>query len=177
MYHLQSISLSSPATSINFNSIPTQFNHLQIRMSGRTNRGSSTMGYIYLRFNGDTGNNYSTRNMYGQGSSVSGEGYSSQPYIFAGLFSGDTGTANCFGVSVIDILEYTKTDRNKTIKAISGYNQNTTDSNSQIRAMSGSWMNLNSITSISLFEVGGNSFQQYSKFDLYGISTSSQSGA
>jgi hypothetical protein len=60
------------ALSVTFSSIPSTYTHLQIRGLARTPSGNDQ---IDLRFNGDSGNNYSMHGLSGDGASVASEGY------------------------------------------------------------------------------------------------------
>jgi hypothetical protein len=55
------------ALSVTFSSIPSTYTHLQIRGLARTPSGNDQ---IDLRFNGDSGNNYSMHGLSGDGAST-----------------------------------------------------------------------------------------------------------
>ena len=55
------------SSSISFSSIPSTYKHLQIRS---INLSSSTDNNILMRFNSDSGANYSRHYVYGDGASV-----------------------------------------------------------------------------------------------------------
>ena len=155
------------ASSVTFSSIPSTYKHLQIRAISRTSGTPSATNYnlLHLQFNGDTGNNYSTHRFEGNGSSVSATGSGNQPIINGGIGSGSLQSTNVFGTSIIDILEYTNTNINKTTRGLGGGDGN---GDGVIAFLSGSWRNTAAITSITLFPQA-NSFVQYSQFALYGI--------
>jgi hypothetical protein len=71
-----------------------------------------------------------------------------------------------YGVGVIDLLDYTNTNKYKTKRAISGLDVN--GSGGGIDIDSSLWMNTNAVTSIKLFPDVG-SLVQYSTFALYGV--------
>jgi hypothetical protein len=74
-------------------------------------------------------------------------------------------TANIFGVGISDILDYANTNKHKTIRSISGHDQN---GSGFVFLFSANWRNTNAITSIKLFPAAG-SFAQNSTIALYGI--------
>ena len=153
------------AASVTFAAIPTGYKHLQIRSISRDSSG--TISQQYLRFNGDTGTNYSIHTLTGNGASAgtAGSAGANQPYINCGIKSGPSDLANSFGVSVIDILDYADTTKNKTVRTLSGVDLN---GSGYVWMSSGAWRNTNAITSIVLIpEVS--SFVQYSQFTLYGV--------
>jgi hypothetical protein len=75
-------------------------------------------------------------------------------------------------VIITDILDYTNTNKNKTIKSISGYDKN---GGGAVMISSGAWYNTSAVTQINCYESANSA--QYSRIDLYGISISSATGA
>jgi predicted patatin/cPLA2 family phospholipase len=73
--------------------------------------------------------------------------------------------ANIFGAGVIDILDYANTNKYKTVRALSGHDNN---GSGYVNFESGLWMSTSAITSIKLF-TAGNVYAQYTQFALYGI--------
>lgn len=157
---IATVSVSSSTSPIEFTSIPSDYKHLQLRFIAKSDSADLD---VWARFNSDTGNNYSRHRIYGDGASVSVDTEASTSAI---VTFGRTGSGtNNFGTNVVDILDYTNTNKYKTTKSLYGR-----DSNGSGFAMfsSGLWMNTNAITSISVFPQSGN-FNQYSHFALYGI--------
>jgi len=154
---------SGGSSSISFTSIPATYKHLQIRNLARCDRTVTYTSNI-IRFNSDTTNsNYSQHELMGNGSTASaGGGGSSAIYT---LIPGTSTTSNVFQGEVIDILDYQNTNKNKTVRILSGYDAN---GSGVIFFGSGSWMNISAITSITLTATSGNIIQ-YSSFALYGI--------
>ena len=155
------------AANITFSSIVGTYSHLQVRGIGRTsfNNGSDAAGLI-IRFNGVTTNAYSYHNLIGNGTSASATGYASQTEPQPAYVSAAGQAANVFAASIIDVLDYANTNKNKTVRVLSGIEQNATIS--IITLGSSMWNNTNAITSIELKPGAGN-FVQYSSFALYGI--------
>jgi hypothetical protein len=145
------------AATVDFTSIPSTYTHLQIRGIAYCNSGVS----LRLRINSDSGSNYSTHYLNGNGSSTGAGGAASQTSMFAGSAGN---TANIFGGNVIDILEYTSTSKYKTIRTLSGIDSN---GGGFVQFMSGAWLNTSAITSIAIY--GESDLNQYSSFALYGI--------
>jgi hypothetical protein len=56
--------LSSPAASITFSSIPATYTHLQIRGIARS---TAAAGNVSIAYNSDTGSNYAGHDLYGDG--------------------------------------------------------------------------------------------------------------
>jgi hypothetical protein len=148
------------SATISFTSIPSTYQHLQLRFSASSN----TVSGLRIRFNSDTGSNYAWHQLYGTSTTVIAGSGASQASI---ALSYDNKADVSFPVpGVTDILDYANTNKNKTIRALSGTEQNNSDG--LIIYRSGLWMNTSAITSISIFLDSG-SFNQYSSFALYGI--------
>lgn len=157
---------SGGQSTVEFTSIPSTYKHLQIRAIGRG--GNSDVGTTYtLRFNSDSSSSYSYHRLLGTGSVVSviGGGSTSEMYLYAGL-TGANANSNVFGVSVWDILDYSSTTKNKTVKYTGGLDNN---GSGFVGLGSGGWFNTSAVTSIRLATDGGTNFTQYSSFALYGI--------
>ena len=150
---------SGGQSTVSFSSIPSTYKHLQIRYIGRTSSNQNTI----MRFNGDTGTNYSLHFLYGQGSSTGAAAETPQTYIYTDVLTGST---TGYTAAVIDILDYTSVNKNKTVRSLSGQDLNGTAS--YVFYSSGVWRNSSTaITSITFY--GGANYDQYSSFALYGI--------
>jgi hypothetical protein len=162
---------SGGLSSITFAGIPTGYSHLQLRMSARGTKASSGDD-IYLQFNGDTsssGNYYGYHQLYGNGSSVSSNvSGATYPGIIPAYLTAANNMSNNFGASVLDILDYNSTNKNKVIKSLSGWDDN---GSGYILLRSGMWQPSTpaGITSITLFYNSGGSFAQYTSIALYGV--------
>ena len=144
----------------------SNYQHLQIRYSARSTRGSTTDDF-YVRFNGDTGANHSQH--YIRGSGTATESANLQTSAIDGVFqyqalTGSTNTATSFAAGVIDILDPFETTKYKTTRTRTGF----TGSLSRILFESGLWMSTDAVTSITLDGYLGN-FVADSRFSLYGI--------
>lgn len=153
-------------SSIDFTSIPSTYKHLQIRGIGRLTTASSGASNIGVRFNSDSGTNYSYHILSGRTSSAAsgGAGNSNQMYL-PDMIIRDGSTANAYSGFVIDILEYANTNIYKTIRALSGWDSN---GDGKIALTSGNWRNTAAVTSITLVPES-DLYKQYSQFALYGI--------
>jgi len=149
---------SGGVASVNFAAIPTEYKHLQIRVTQLNSTTASTI----LRINGDSGSNYSRHYLYGSGSVAGSAGVGSQTGIPVVYNESTTYAA----VGIIDILDYRSVIKNKTVRSLEGYDAN---GSGYLFFYSGSWMNSSSaITSLTLSPDGG-TFNQFSSFALYGV--------
>ena len=158
---IQTVTVGSGGVSnLTFSSIPSTFTHLQIRYIARN---SSLASNTIMRFNSDSGSNYSTHYLVGNGSSASSGAEVNSAYIYTDILSQ---TSTYFSPTVIDIFDYANTNKYKTSQALSGMDMN---GSGTIWQVSGSWRNTAAITSITLSIGAGFNFAQYSHFALYGI--------
>jgi hypothetical protein len=161
---IQTVTVGSGGqSSVSFTSIPSTYKHLQVRAIGRDDTAPSDARYT---FNSDTGSNYSFHLLVGNGSTAASYNATSQTFLRGAPYC-DTST-NVFGAGVTDILDYQNTNKYKTVRTLTGL-ENNTSTYSQIQFYSGLWMNTSAITSITITPSGGGVWTQYSSFALYGV--------
>lgn len=146
------------SSSVSFSSIPSTYSHLQIRVMTLTT-GVNTD--VLMRFNSDSGTNYSQHYLYGTGAAASSGGAASQTYAPLGIEGGTSAP----GVAVCDVLDYKNTSKYKTVRSLSGDDQN---GSGYLFMYSSAWLNTNAISSITITP-GAGVFNQYSSFALYGV--------
>jgi hypothetical protein len=156
---------ATTASSISFTSIPSTYRHLQLRLFARAIQGNNSDGVI-MRFNSDTGNNYTLHWLSGDGSSASALGIAPYGGIRLGQLSADNAPTGTLGANVVDVLDYANTNKYKTGRALGGYDAN---GFGQVMLTSGVWMNTAAVTSITMTVTGGTGFQQYTHAALYGV--------
>jgi hypothetical protein len=145
--------LGSAAASVTFSSITGTYTDLIIICNM-----SNTVGNIdfTLRFNGDSGTNYSKTQLFGTGSAA-GSNNQSGATFFGGV--GIIGTT--IGTSIIHLNNYSNTTTNKTILA-RGNGENF------VMANVGLWRNTSAINEVIIGTVSNN-ISAGSTFTLYGI--------
>lgn len=150
---------SGGQSSVTFSSIPSTYKHLQVRaMHLYTGSGAN----MVLSYNSGAFNNVISHYTYGNGSSVTSSADSSTAII--SLQSGATTTDFC--VAIYDILDYTNTSKNKTLRGLVGQDRNGSGAVAMISALA---TNTSAINALTFTYAGGPSFQQYTQFALYGI--------
>lgn len=148
---------SGGTQSVSFTLIPSTYKHLQVRIMGSTSINDSPALY----FNGDTTDmNYWTHTLIGNGSNAYSWSVNSNyiPY-YAG-----TGTSK--SATIIDILDYTDTNKKKTSRVLGGYDAN---GSGAVFLQSLLWSNTARISTIRLRASSGTVWDQYTNFALYGI--------
>jgi hypothetical protein len=161
-----SLTSSGSTNLIEFTSIPSTYAHLQVRIFSRSAR-SAADDTVYIRLNSDSSSSYSWHRLRGDGSSASAGGYYPDGIMFAGATPGASATSGIFGTSVVDILDYKNTSKNKTIRSLGGYDAN---GSGMVELYSGSWNSTAAVTSLTFANyASGNNFVAGTIFALYGI--------
>jgi hypothetical protein len=160
--------------SFEFASIPQNFTHLQLRITGRSRNTSGSFATIYGGFNGQVFGpaNYANHTLFGDGASPSTSSSISQGQLNIGQFIWSAVLANVQSSVLIDVLDYTNTNKNKTVRYLGGW-----DANGSGRALFGSalWMQTAAINTITVLPDAG--FAEFTRADLYGITSSQVTGA
>lgn len=149
------------ASSVTFSSIPSTYKHLQVRS---ISLASSSQLSIRAQFNGDTGGNYAWHTLYGDGAGAYAN-YNGATQNYIGSFARGGTSGSIFGASVVDILDYSNTSKNKTTRSLSGVDAN---GSGIVWLSSGLWQSTAAISSILLYPESG-TLSQYTTFALYGI--------
>lgn len=161
---------SAGISSITFDGIPAGYKHLELRIFSKTDRATFGEDLIYGRFNGDINANYAWHFLNGDGASATTGNSSSSS---AGFYAGESTAAGTtgFGATILTILDYADTSKNKTTKTLTGLDFNGTVAGygGQITLTSGLWQSTSAITSINLRPNVGTQYVQYSQFALYGV--------
>jgi hypothetical protein len=163
---IASLSGTGSSGTISFTSIPSTYKHLQIRYNARCASGAITDHYIKL--NNDSGSNYSRHWMFAldSGGPYTSQASTTTPPSMGYVQGYDT---NPTTGAIIDILDYQSTSKNKTIKYITGGDEQSTSSQGAMVIGSALWMNnTNAINQIDITLASSN-FSTSSTFSLYGI--------
>lgn len=159
-------------STITFSSIPLTYTNLQIRYIARATNAATFANIVSAKFNEDKPNpNYYERHrLNGRGDNLvysdSRVGSSSN----FGFVAGGGTISNNFTSGIVDILDYTSTNKNKTIRIFSGIAGQSVDTNNDIALFSSLYFPSPSaaITRIDL-TIQDTNFAQHSQFALYGI--------
>jgi hypothetical protein len=150
--------LGSLQTEITFNSIPATYTDIVLIFNGV--RGSGPDLDLCLRFNGDTGNNYSVTTLRGNGTAAISYRQSSQPVMSLGVITLDRTTLKA------NIMNYANTTTYKTVVG----RQDSINSTYGMQANVGLWRDTSAINSITIRnQVGFGSFETGCVATLYGI--------
>ena len=161
---LQNAVLTTSTPSVSFTGLGsyTDYEHLQIRMTGRSDRSSDDEN-LQIQFNGVTTASYANHFLQSTGSIAHGN-VTSNTGIWARNLTAASSTANAFGAFVIDILDFNSVDKNTTVRTLGG-----STSQNFIAISSGAYFSTDAITSVELSTQFSNNFVTGSRFSLYGI--------
>lgn len=172
---IQTVTVGSGGqSSVSFSVIPSTYKHLQIRAFTQTNRSTYNVDSFGIELNGVSSSSYVTHYIQsqnqGNGTVVAGYNPLSGSFNPIGETTTVSGTGG-FGIAVIDILDYANTNKNKTLRILSGADANGLASGycPTIQLSSGLFLSTSAISSIILFPTYSTLFTQYSSFALYGI--------
>ena len=147
------MTLGSSVTSVTFSSIPATYRDLILITDGSVTVSAQN---LRLRFNADSGNNYTGVLMFGTGSSTGSVSYPAGPQVdVGGLFTTQTNV-------ITSIMDYSATDKHKTI--LSRYS----NAGNEVGAFASRWASTSAITSLQAF-ISGNAFVSGTTLSLYGV--------
>lgn len=157
--------LSSAQGSVTFSSISGNYTDL-VLVTVTTGDRASNVDSLAIRFNSDTGSNYSYTYLAGEVNTgvISGRA-SNQTNIWCGNFTSNN--VNNPSSVIIQIQNYSNTTTNKT--TLSRGNPMAGGGYTAVNANVGLWRNTAAITSVTVRSETGNNFKSGSTFTLYGI--------
>jgi hypothetical protein len=158
--------LGSSAASVTFSGLGTSaaaYKHLQLRMVTKSTNANSD---ITFTFNGST-TGYANHLLDGNGSNVSSQNNINTAAIMGYNLTTGSGSANIYSATIFDLLDFSSTSKNKTVRILYGQNDSAFG-NTHIGLMSGLWVSTSAVTSIA---INGNatSLAAGSRFSLYGL--------
>ncbi len=151
--------LGSATSTVTFSSISGSYTDLVFVFSGNT----SAIANSFLRFNSDTGSNYSMTWMAGTGSAAASGRETSQTRLLIDVY----GYANPSNITnkVMSIQNYSNTTTFKTVLGRANNSAAGTD------ALVGLWRSTSAITQIDILTLSATTFSVGSTFTLYGIAS------
>jgi hypothetical protein len=162
---LQTQTLTSATASVTFSSISQAYTDLVLVING----GSTNRGAPWLRFNSDSGSNYSNTALVGNGTAAtSNRSTSESVYYYGGWIVGFQ--TSLTGNAIINIQNYSNTTTYKT--AINRFNL----ASGELEAITGVWRSTAAINSITLSLNAADTYLIGTTFTLYGISNAGDIG-
>jgi len=154
---IETVTLGSTTSSVTFNVSGTASLYTDLVLVSSALSAGTTQT-IMMRFNSDSGNNYSFTYLYGNGTSALTGRASNVSFAVGG-----TASATNAAVNIVNIMDYSNATTNKTSIDRRGNASLYTFSDVSL------WRNTSAITSISLQPENSQSFATGSTFRLYGI--------
>ena len=161
---IQTITLSSNATSVTFSGIPSTYTNLQIR-GVATMLSAQSLTCRLGSGSTDTGSNYNKHALWGNSAGVQSAGYSGSYFNIYGYTTGVDATAPA--AFVMDIVDYKNTNKFKVAKSLAGQAKNAIYG--EMSVTTGLWRSTSAVDTITIFTEGGDSMKPNSTFALYGI--------
>jgi hypothetical protein len=158
---LATTTTSGSTATITLSSISGAYTDLILVGDGRNNAGGS--GW-YIRFNGDTGSNYSWTDLEGDGSTAASYRGTSVNLIYTSY--NNTSIGNSQSNQILQLNNYSNTTTYKTV--LSRTNAATSNAFPGTNAGIGMWRNTAAITSITITSSGSYMIDG-TTFSLYGI--------
>lgn len=143
--------LAASSSSVSFASVPQGYRDLVLVAS------TTTTGEDGIQVNGDTGSNYSTVQMRGNGSATGSVSFTDTLIAPSTQISVPSGTLKQWSIQIMD---YSATDKHKTFLTRFG------SASVQVQAQANRWANTSAITSIRIMNA---TYDAGSTFTLYGI--------
>ena len=159
-----SVVSGTSTNTISFTSIPSTFKHLQLRITQQT---SAYDVWNIIEFNNDTtATNYYSHRLFGTGANPLEIQAGNNNYVYYEATTGHSTTS--MAGQVIDILDYTNTNKNKVVRHLSGHDNNGTGI---LWFGSVNWNSTAAINrlDIKLFDSTGKYYTADSTFALYGV--------
>lgn len=169
-FPIASSTLTSTTSSVTFSNIPQTYTHLELRYIAKGTTTSSG-DFVVLRINADgNANNYVTYHFVsGTGSSISAGGQLTgvDGAVRLGNITTASGSYSStnFATGIISINDYKNTNKYKTVRVISGYDQNGAGN---LAMFSGMYLSKSAITTLTI-SPNTNNLRTGTSAVLYGI--------
>jgi hypothetical protein len=174
---IASATTSGSDASITFSSIPQGYTQLQVRCLVRSASAATygTTDTLAMYVNVDGSTTYPHHEVAGGDGSDGGTNFAgANTTLYSavlGWMATSSSNTSVFSSHIVDVLNYTSTTQNKTLRIFSGYEDNRNNFGyGETRLGSALYKtNTNPITSLTFFVYSAANFAAYSQFSLYGI--------
>jgi hypothetical protein len=169
--HIAHDSLSLPASSVTWSSIPTDgtYDHLMIKASIRSVQTNTYFDTIQMRFNGVSTNVYSDTLLYAQTTAPASSQNGARSDLTGAWWPAADATADTFGCLTVWIPHFASSNYKQVIMSSSGANATTSGDNWRIGVSGGLYAQTTAISSVEIKSGYAANHAQYSTFDLYGL--------
>ncbi len=170
--HIAHDSLSLPASSVTWSSIPTDgtYDHLMIEASIRSTQTSTYFDTIQMRFNGVSTNVYSDTLLYAQTTTPASSRNGARSDLTGAWWpAADVADANTFGCLKIWIPHFASSNYKSVIMSSTGAHATTSGDNWRIGVSAGLYAETTAISSVEIKSGYAGNHAEFSTFTLYGI--------
>lgn len=159
--------LTTDTSVVTFSSIPQTYTDIIVIFNGMI---TGDAWFLTLRFNGDTGTNYSTTLIEGSGSTAVSERLTNYAPGIVNSYSYANMSYDEGGIIKFNIMNYSNSNTYKSV-LLTGGNANSAARAPGVAAAVGLWRNTNAITSISIqsYLSSGINIKSGATITLYGI--------
>jgi hypothetical protein len=161
--HIATANGTGSSDQIFFNSIPQDYKHLQIRY---TARNSSAGLAASMHMNSVTASVYARHDLFATGTGLSSNGSANRNRL-EGVVIATPSVSSVAAAGIIDILDYSDSSKNTTVRMFNGRYENNT--NRSVALRSGLYNQTTPVTSLRIFTDNAGNFTNISRFSLYGI--------
>ena len=170
---IATVTAAGGETSLTFSSIPSTYKSLQVRWIARDTNTATALrdGGLTWTFNNDSTSNYAGHFLYGNGSTATAGAettHAGYQFTGGGCVTSYGSNTTIYGAGIMDIVDYTSTSKNKTIKTMDGSDANAASTNFKIWLESILYIATTTISSIQI-QPPYTAFAAGSTFALYGI--------
>jgi len=151
--------INATGTTATFSSIPSTYKSLQLRYMFNDAGGNTP----YIRPNADTSSVYANHSIDGNGATAYAQNSVGGGNGFINMWGTSTSSTQFMG-GITDIIDYADTSKFKTIRSITGYDNN---GSGAVSLTSNLWRSTSAISSLVIVCPGG--FVSGSTLALYGI--------
>jgi len=154
------------ASEVTFSGISSSYTHLQLRFYAPNLPQVSNSLCMRVGNAGISASSYTFHGLFGYANGAVGavtrpnESQIEIHYLPAGTTTPVVG--------VVDILDFANTNKNKTVRSLTGHDDNSSSNSGQVWFVSGAWLSNSAITDVRLYHSSGN-LPQYTRVSLYGI--------
>lgn len=162
---IASQTLGSDSASVEFSSISGAYTDLRLVVVGRTSHTSDNSEALAIRLNSDSGSNYSSTRLQGNGSTATSDRTTSQSYMFCARINPSHNSNTSPSTAILDFMTYSNTNVFKTVLAASATSAEQVSVDRSVAL----WRSTNAITTITLTSARGANFKSGTTFSLYGV--------
>ena len=152
---------------VDLSNISQSFAHLRVLCHLRGTYAGTGLS-LRMRFNDDTTGPYDRQVQFANNATITAGETLGGTFMYAGYVSGSTAPANNFSPHIIDIMDYSAADKNKSMVVQYAQKAVASSGGLQISAMSGFWRSNAAITKLNFYLDSGN-WATGSVFSLYGM--------